>query len=387
MTRRPSRSCTDPDLDLPGDTPGGSLPDDAGPAGPYDAAPPDDADLWFMPQLSDDGDAPPGALPWDLAARPPEQTFTAGDWAQAEADHAGLLARAALSVGALDDRLRSGPPGLRRRLVASEVADLAWHLGDRVTVDRLALFLALRLAAVSEDTQALARAAWAHRRLDHAGLPDLADPVALAAFLGRETTAGEGNADMIARPTGTEFDALARAWALAVGGMSMRHPFVTSAAAWQNWQDSGLSGDVAAIEGAVLASKLAARALRPGGLGFVPLALAGGDALRATGAPPRRLGGWLRGIEQAALRGLMDCDRLTAWQGRAAQATAHLSGRTPERLITALVDWPLVSAPLLEQQTTASRAAVQRNMLRFQELGLVREVTGQSRFRFWRAAV
>ena len=83
----------------------------------------------------------------------------------------------------------------------------------------------------------------------------------------------------------------------------------------------------------------------------------------------------------------MDCDRLTAWQGRAAQATAHLSGRTPERLITALVDWPLVSAPLLEQQTTASRAAVQRNMLRFQELGLIREVTGQSRFRFWRAAV
>jgi len=72
---------------------------------------------------------------------------------------------------------------------------------------------------------------------------------------------------------------------------------------------------------------------------------------------------------------------------RAQAAAAGLSGRTALPLITALAAWPFASAPVLEAETGASRAAVQRNMTRFEDMGLVREITGQARFRFWTAAM
>lgn len=40
---------------------------------------------------------------------------------------------------------------------------------------------------------------------------------------------------------------------------------------------------------------------------------------------------------------------------------------------------------MAEALTGKSRAAVQRNLTLFQARGLVREVTGQGRFRFWKA--
>ena len=92
-------------------------------------------------------------------------------------------------------------------------------------------------------------------------------------------------------------------------------------------------------------------------------------------------------MERAALAGLMELDRVAAWQARAEAAAAGLTGRTPRRLIAALAAWPLVSAPMLEAETGASRAAVQRNLDRLGGMGLVREVTGQQRFRFWKAAL
>ncbi|MFN7609750.1 MAG: hypothetical protein ACK5QX_02270 [bacterium] len=45
----------------------------------------------------------------------------------------------------------------------------------------------------------------------------------------------------------------------------------------------------------------------------------------------------------------------------------------------------MVSAPLAEEITGASRAAVQRNLGTLTERGLTREVTGQGRFRVWAA--
>ena len=42
---------------------------------------------------------------------------------------------------------------------------------------------------------------------------------------------------------------------------------------------------------------------------------------------------------------------------------------------------------MAEQFTGASRAAVQRNLDSFGARGLVREITGQGRFRMWAAAV
>ena len=63
-----------------------------------------------------------------------------------------------------------------------------------------------------------------------------------------------------------------------------------------------------------------------------------------------------------------------------------LSGRTPPALCAVLTEWPLVSAPMAEALTGASRAAVQRNIAWMEEKGLVREMTGQGRYRMWRAA-
>lgn len=62
-----------------------------------------------------------------------------------------------------------------------------------------------------------------------------------------------------------------------------------------------------------------------------------------------------------------------------------LSGRTPPALRTVLTEWPLVSAPMAETMTGTSRAAVQRNLAWMETHGLIREVTGQGRYRMWRA--
>jgi len=57
---------------------------------------------------------------------------------------------------------------------------------------------------------------------------------------------------------------------------------------------------------------------------------------------------------------------------------------TPHALRAVLTEWPLLSAPMAEALTGASRAAVQRNLAWMEEKGLVREMTGQGRYRMWR---
>jgi len=61
-----------------------------------------------------------------------------------------------------------------------------------------------------------------------------------------------------------------------------------------------------------------------------------------------------------------------------------LSGKTPRALRAVLTEWPIVSAPMAEALTDVSRAAVQRNLAWMQAQGLVREMTGQGRYRMWR---
>lgn len=79
-------------------------------------------------------------------------------------------------------------------------------------------------------------------------------------------------------------------------------------------------------------------------------------------------------------------DDIEAWSARAEAAMGPLSGRTPPALCAVLTEWPLVSAPMAEALTGASRAAVQRNLAWMEARGLVREMTGQGRYRMWRVA-
>lgn len=323
-------------------------------------------DLWFLP----------GPDPEDvhLAPLPRADDGAAGllrEWQGAEAALAVPLARVAARLGALDDRLNRVPEGWRHRLTLIESADLGWFAGDRVAPDRLALWLALRLSGVQDDALALGRLGWAFRRLlggpgPEAGLP---------AFLGRQETGGD-------EPLGDQ----AANWGRLMADAGGLHPITRGAVCFHLWALTGLDkGPGAQIEAGVTAARIAASDCA--GARFLPLAMAGAGGLRAGGDPLRRLGRWYSEAEAAVLTAMRMLDRLERWRARAATATAGLSGRTPPRLLDTLAEWPLVSAPMAEDTTGASRAAVQRNLAWLEAAGLIREVTGQGRFRFWTAAL
>jgi hypothetical protein len=339
----------------------------------YDSAPAVEDDLWFLPGPAEDGVAPGEATPpWPSADQ--RNLIDPSEWRAAEATHAVGLARAAAALGALDERLRNGPEGPRQRLALLEIAELSWQAGDRVPADRLALYNALRLSGAQDDSLALARAGWAFRRLTGGPGPE-SD---LDAFLGRPPHDGTHDS---ANETVE--------WAALLHGLPDLHTLSNAALAYHAGRivtsSSAISGrDM--MEAAVVAARIGAHGTR-GGLIFVPLALGGVMALQARGPVRDRLSGWYTGLERGALAALMHLDRLAEWTERVTVATAHLSGRTPPRLVQVLAEWPLVSAAMAEAQTNASRAAVQRNLAWMQNEGLVREVTGQGRYRFWTAAI
>ena len=97
----------------------------------------------------------------------------------------------------------------------------------------------------------------------------------------------------------------------------------------------------------------------------------------------KRVASQIKGQRDTAMRHL---DDIEAWSVRAEAEMTSLSGKTPRALRAVLTEWPLVSAPMGEVQTNASRAAVQRNLTWMEARGLIREVTGQGRFRLWAAA-
>jgi len=140
------------------------------------------------------------------------------------------------------------------------------------------------------------------------------------------------------------------------------------------------------MEAAVTAARIAAGEGQQFAV-FAPLAMGGGGGLRAGGAPAERLTRWLDGMDSAILTAMRHLEYIEAWAAHAKTAMVPLSGRTPPALRAVLTEWPLVSAPMSEALTGASRAAVQRNLAWMEARGLIREVTGQGRFRMWRAGV
>ena len=155
-----------------------------------------------------------------------------------------------------------------------------------------------------------------------------------------------------------------------------------AAAGFHLWRTEGLGADV--LEPAVIAARIGGAEGRA--LPFLPLAR-GAAPYTAGGSAAERLAAWSRAAEMGALRALMDLDRLAAWETRAREATAGMSGRTPGLLIDALLAWPALSARMAARLSGASPPGIRRNIARLQEAGLVQEITGQGRFRFWRAAV
>ncbi len=341
----------------------------------YDVETPEE-DLWFLPGEPEDVDPTVMPLPRaDQVALP-----DAGSWRAAEDGQGRGLAQAASEVARLDQAVKgwervAGGSGVANRLALLEVAGLSWAEGQRLPVERLALYGVLRLSASDADHRDLALAEWARRRLLGSR-----DPFAPEAFLGRVRVETDGLGDMAQRPVGEEFRALSEHWQSAVQGADL-HPITRAAFAYHLWRGLGLSGSDAVIEPSVIAARIAAADQTH--LPFLPLAIAGVQGLTAGGAPLRKLALWYKGVTNSARAARLELDRLAYWRRRAVATTADLSGKTPQALISALIATPVLSAQAAEAHTGSSRAAVQRNLSLFTKRGLVREITGQERYRFW----
>lgn len=347
--------------------------------GPYDPVPVAEEDLWF---LSVDAALGGQDLLPPVPQRDGGRLFDPGEWQAAQDRLSRPLAELALIFGVLDERLRSGPPdrcaGWRQRLALLEVADLSWWTGERIGVERLALWFGMRLGSVEDDAQAVAQAGWAVRRLQGGLGPEAGGwEAGLTTFLGRSVTETGGVPEAVAD------------LAEVMESAAELHPVTQAAILFHAWRmlghETSRRGPTQDVEAAALAARYGAVMGRGGGALFLPLALTGSTALRATGAVPERLSRWIAGATQASLAALLHLDRISAWQARAGEETRNLSGRTPPALIAALAAWPMVSASLAEEITGASRAAVQRNLDTLSQLGLIREVTGQGRYRVWAA--
>ena len=339
------------------------------PVGDADVVEASEVDLWFLPgPIDEDHDD----LPLGPRAEPCE-TAVLDDWRKAEASNAARLARVAGRLGALDDRLRRGPDGWRHRLALIEAADLSWFAGDRIGPDRLALWISLRLSGVQDDTGALARVGWAVRRLT-AGPGPVVD---LSAFLDRRDPDNMSNE---AEP----FADRASSWTGMMAHAADLHPITRACMGFHLWSLAGLGQHGDRMEAAVTAARIAA--CEGKGAVFAPLALGGNGGLRAGGPPADRLERWLEGMETASLTAMRHLDDIEAWSARVETEMSALSGKTPPALCAVLTEWPLISAAMAEALTGASRAAVQRNLAWMEARGLIREVTGQGRFRMWRAA-
>lgn len=337
--------------------------DDAGLPGPFD--PVEAEEPWFLPSVEDEV----GAGPPDPARRAVGASLVdAAGWRAAEAELAGDLAGLSFDLGRLAERASLVGAGAVQRLALEEAAALSWWMGDRVGSDRLALWASYRIGATEEGGEGVIRTAWAARRLGAAaGQGALTAMLALA--LGEE-----GRADpVLIADVAAELEPLAGASAVTRG-----------AALFHLWRSLDERPDhLRGLEAAVLGARLVGQ----GGLPFLPLALTGFGALTASGSPEARLSAWVGAAHRAVLAALMALERLTQWRARAEATTADLSGRTPARLIAALVAHPMLAAAQAETETGASRAAVQRNLDVLASRGLVREVTGQGRFRVWAAKV
>ena len=345
-------------------------------------------DLWFLP-------GPVEEEAWDMPGPKAGRAavFDPRPWLTAEQREGQALAAAAAAFAALSERLTQMGPGARRRLDLLETAELSWAGGLRLSPEKIALHSLLRLPAASEEAQALELAIWGAGRLTKGPGPQLG----LADFLGRRSSGrdrldsgvedagpGESHELLALRPQGAEFEQLAAQWEAALADLQPLHPLSRAAAGFFAWRGLGLSGDDDVIEAAVTAARLGAEGTR-GGAVFMPLAL--GDALlfRSSGEAGTALPRWLRAVENACLRALLMLDQLAEWKNRAALKTADLSGRSPPLLIEALFAHPALSAEMAAEATGISKVGARRNLGIFQDRGLIRETTGQQRYRVWTA--
>ena len=345
--------------------------------GPYEPEPIPEQDLWFLPGPDD---SVPTDLPWPVSAR--EQDGRPAAWREGEAtQYRGLLA-AAQALTRYGERLARFPENTGERFALSSVSAVLRGEGVWLGPEKIALYRVLRVGAEGAARD-LARASWAMRRLQGAGRSG--GPLSgVHGFLGRIIVQSPYSESQLPladeRLQGPGLEALGDQWIAAVKGVKDLHPLSQGAYAFALWRGQGLTPFEELLEPCVAAMRIGAAGVAP----FIPLAEGHNIGRLAVGGNVEtRLAAFYTAVEAGALKALMDLDRLAQWQTRAVQNTSDLSGRTPPRLIGVLLRLPVVSAELVAATLPCSRPAARRNLDLFAARGLIREVTGQDRYRFW----
>ena len=332
-------------------------------------------ELWFMPDETE------SHAPWDLPlpTEPRNLLFTADDWLTAERTVGRPLAAAAAALARYDERLSKIPECRERISLLCANAALETQ-GDWLPAERIALYIALREQG-ADDAQTLSQADWAVRRLQ-SGLDPRLD---LNAYLGRHPTDRDGllELDLFSEPArGEEFSQLAGGWLRMIDALTQAQApvLIRAGAAFHHWRMAEISTPGSVIEAAILASVIGADGLTAG---FVPMLLGARTEILAKGPAEARLSGWLHAVANGCARASLELDRLNNWTSRAMAGIGDLTGWTPPVLVACMARNTVVSVDLLHAQTGASKAAIRRNLAEFEHRGLVREVTGQGRYRFW----
>lgn len=345
--------------------------DPEGPRSIYDGQG-DEAEPWFLPD--------PEAVLADHEIPLPKADQTplndAAPWLAAQGQHAAALAKAAMAVGQLDMLVSEMGQGALDRLALREVEALTWAAGAPIAMDEIGRDQLQ--ARAGTDLESLQAARWALRRLRGQGATD-----DLRGFLGlHRGSLADGPDDQKLRLTGRDFDEAAQDFHAARADMAGAHCFTQAAFERHLWRLSDLSPEDDQIEGAVWAAR--AMASDCAGLTFVPLGQ-GARHLRATG--PQEFGRYLAAVTQGAAGAKAELLRIRSWAEAAKAATAHVKGDTPARIIDALMARPLCSTQMVEEAARVSRDTAERVLARMLQLGVVREVTGGTRFRIWAAKV
>ena len=308
-------------------------------------------------------------------------------WRDAETKLGTELAEATAALARLDERLLVHPhrDALIARLAMIEVCDLSWADGADIPIERLALYRVARSGGGDDDARGLLRADWAIRRLIRDNV-DLDNRDALIAFLGLaiNQSADDELMDLIDRALGPLFVHELDTWIDILRGGPDLHPLTRAAIGYQFWKFLELARGTDMIEPAVIAARLGAGGLEA--LPFVPLATRNRRALQNLGLKPeQRLQAWLIRVTAACEAARRELIRIDAWQGRAREAIVGMSGKTPARLVEALIANPVVSSRMLAEEGDVSPASAGRALALFEDFGLTKEVTGGGRFRYWRA--
>ncbi len=350
-------------------------PDEAtGLVSPYDPDPQAGEDLWFLPDTAAD----------DLAQIQDERRILidSSEWSRAEAAQSAELARAAAELARLDMMTEHLGAGAVTRLALIETEAMAWAEGTRLRREEIGRDLMARATDPRLHTD-LARARWALRRLEQrpaplAGLRDFlglheADPDTVSAVPD----------DMRRRLAGADFSAAVAEFNQGMADLEAAHPLTRAAFAFRLWPICSLSAAGVVTEPATAAARIGAAENRM--LGFAPCAAAR-QVWNGGGSAEERLRRWIGAVRSGALAAMLELRRLDDWAVSAHTATDRFKGSTPGKLIDALIARPLLSTEDAALATGISRDSAERMLARLLAVGIVREITGQTRFRLWTAA-